>query len=220
MILIFDLDDTLYSEFSFVKSGFMAVAKMLELNYGWDSALSFNSMLRILKSQGRGEVFNNLLQEKEVFSKALVNLCLQTYRQHFPKIHLYPEALEILKCYSNYPKYIVTDGNKNVQANKVEALRLKSLFKKIYITHCYGIKNAKPSLHCFDLIRKYEKSNWKDLTYIGDNPKKDFVNLNSAGARTIRVLNGEYANIVAKQGYDAQFTIPEISKLGSVLKGL
>jgi hypothetical protein len=37
MILIFDLDDTLYPEHTYVESGFSAVAKHLQLQRGWDA---------------------------------------------------------------------------------------------------------------------------------------------------------------------------------------
>lgn len=218
MIIIFDLDDTLYPEHTFVESGFQAVADMLTNTYGWNKQSSLNQMLNTLKVQGRGSVFNELLQSKQCFSKKLVHRCLQTYRQHKPNIMLLPEAKETLNNLHNHSLYLVTDGNKNVQANKIEALKIEPFFKKVFITHRYGINHAKPSVYCFDLIRKLEKCNWSDMAYVGDNPAKDFVNLNPLGMLTVRVLTGEHSKVVAKLGFDAKIQIPKVADLPSTLK--
>ena len=110
------------------------------------------------------------------------------------------------KLRKKYSLYLVTDGNKIVQKNKVEALGIKNLFKKIFITHRFGLKNAKPSLYCFKIIKKIEECTWSDMIYIGDNPHKDFVNLNKVGAGTARILNGSYKKHKAKRRYDAKKT--------------
>ena len=44
---------------------------------------------------------------------------------------------------------------------------------------------------------------WEELVYIGDNPAKDFVNLNGVGAKTIRVLIGMHADMHALLAHDA-----------------
>lgn len=87
----------------------------------------------------------------------------------------------------NIPLYIVTDGNKIVQNNKIEALNLRKHIKKDFITHRFGKKHSKPSTYCFEKIRKLENVNPEDIVYIGDNPNKDFVNIKELGFRTIRI---------------------------------
>jgi putative hydrolase of the HAD superfamily len=42
---------------------------------------------------------------------------------------------------------------------------------------------------------KWENAIPQDLIYIGDNPKKDFVNLKKDGFRTVRVMTGEHKDI-------------------------
>ncbi len=217
MILIFDLDDTLYPEHTFVESGFQAVSEMLEVNYGWKKHSSMSQMLNILAQQGRGSVFNELLRRKQCFSRKLVNRCLQTYRQHKPRITTFPKAKQFLDTNQDKNIYLLTDGNKNVQSNKINALNIEPFFKKIFITHRYGICHAKPSVYCFKLIRELEECKWSDMVYIGDNPAKDFVNLNPLGMRTIRVLTGEYRTVVAKPGYDAKIHIQGIADLSATL---
>jgi putative hydrolase of the HAD superfamily len=55
---------------------------------------------------------------------------------------------------------------------------------------------------------------------VGDNPAKDFVNLNEMGATTIRLLTGSHASVIAKPGHDATHTIKSLSGLSDLLRPL
>ena len=124
LVLVFDLDDTLYEELTFVKSGFRAVAGYLGETGRIPAAEALEFMLERLK-QGREGVFDDLLREYGIFSKRLVRKCLSVYRGHQPAITLAPDARRCLARFAHYPKYIVTDGNKLVQANKIKAQGLE-----------------------------------------------------------------------------------------------
>ena len=113
--------------------------------------------------------------------------------------------------------YIVTDGNKLVQKTKVKCLHLDRYFKKIFITHYYGIKNSKPSLYCFEKNQRPRKCHWNELVYVGDNPAKDFIQLNKVGALTIRVKTGSYSGVSAEKEFDAQKTIENLGQLEDIL---
>jgi putative hydrolase of the HAD superfamily len=217
MVPIFDLDDTLYPERSFVESGFLTVARALEKRYDWPSIHSMNQMRTTLETEGRGQVFNRLLQSHGIFTKKIIQYCVDIYRHHQPDIQLNQSANQLLTHLKNQA-YLVTDGHKIVQQNKVNALHLDRRFKKIFITHRYGVQHAKPSIHCFDLIRRLEKCTWHDMFYVGDNPSKDFVNLTPLGVHTIRVMTGEHANVIAQPGYDAKYKINSLDALPSLLK--
>ncbi len=217
MIPIFDLDDTLYPERTYVESGFSAVALMLQQRFGWPAKESYVHMLNTLAAEGRGEVFNRLLYAKDALNHSRIRECIHTYRHHKPLIKLSPLSCNVLSSFSVKP-YLVTDGHKLVQQNKVEALGLEVYFKKIFITHRYGIKNAKPSIHCFNLIKQREKCEWSHMFYVGDNPTKDFVNLNHLGVHTIRVATGEHAKTIAEPGFDATYKINTLDQLQDVLK--
>jgi putative hydrolase of the HAD superfamily len=216
MVLIFDLDDTLYPEITYVQSGFSAVAEALERRYGWETVESLALMNEALRTMGRGAVFDVLLESRGALTRKAVRECVALYRHHKPRISLAPDAEEFLGCWPGHP-YLVTDGHKLVQANKVEALSITPRFKRVYITHRYGVYHAKPSPYCFDLIRRAERCEWKDLIYVGDNPAKDFVSLNALGCTTVRVMTGEYANSVAKPGYDGQYRIEGLRELVALL---
>lgn len=218
MILIFDLDDTLYDETSFVISGLGAVARHGENVFGWDAQRSLEFMREVLEREGRGRVFDRWLELQGQLSKARVAECVKIYRHHRPSLELFPAARALLDRFrGRVPIYLVTDGHKIVQKNKIEALDLAPEFRRIFITHRFGIHHAKPSIHCFELIRQAQGCSWSDMVYVGDNPSKDFVSLNPLGALTVRVQTGGHRNVVALPGYDAQISIPDLDALPQVL---
>ncbi|MEH6518710.1 MAG: HAD family hydrolase [Halioglobus sp.] len=218
MILIFDLDDTLYPERTYVHSGFRAVAEYGELRFGWNEGESLRFMLDIFKSKGRGKIFDLWLEAHGRNGRNLVAECVRTYRYHNPKIKLDTDAAKILPMLADkYPLYLVTDGHKIVQQKKIDALDIESLFRRVLITHRFGIRHSKPSTYCFDLVRRKEQCRWNEMVYVGDNPAKDFVNLKPLSVHTVRLLKGEYRSVVAKAGYEAAVTIDNLSMLPNCL---
>ena len=218
MIIIFDLDDTLYEEMTFVKGGMRAVSNFLKDHLQESPELIYEELMNILILQGRNKIFDTLLKKKNKFKKYLVSQCINRYRYHKPSIKLHKQAIDFLKSNKFKNLYLVTDGNKKVQFEKVKALNIKKFFKKIFITHRYGIKNAKPSLYCFNKIKQMENCSWEDIVYIGDNPEKDFISLKKVKAKTIRVLTGNYSDYITSEIKDADYTINSLNELGSLLK--
>ncbi len=212
MIPIFDLDDTLYDERTYVVSGFRAVALWGQKRFGQDADDSFAELIRRLDEDGRGRIFDDWLR-----GRASVREAIKVYRHHDPDIALKPEALALLDHLVGRPLYLVTDGHKIVQAKKIRSLGIEDRFRKCYLTNRYGQPHAKPSLYCFELIRKREKASWPDLVYVGDNPAKDFVSLNHVGAITVRIVTGSHAQVAAARGYEARHRIVSLSELPSLL---
>lgn len=218
MILIFDLDDTLYDEMSFVLSGFRAVAHYGETSYGWDAGQSETFMQEHLLRYGRGRVFDEWLRYHGRYSSTRVTTCVRVYRHHQPEIELFPIAARLLKQYQGQsPLYLVTDGHKVAQYMKIKALKLAPMFRRIFITRRFGIRHEKPSLHCFEIIRRMERCDWSEMVYVGDNPAKDFVSLNPMGALTVRVRTGSHASATARRGHDARVTIADLAMLPMIL---
>lgn len=218
MIYIFDLDDTLYDEQQYVESGLRAVAQMAEQQWQLDTDSALDCMQHLLHTQGRGRIFDDWLARHGLASKANILRCLSCYRLHKPTISM-PQAHHALIQQLPKPLYLVTDGNKIVQHNKIAALGIAHYFKQIFITHRFGIKHAKPSVYCFELIKKAERCEWQDMVYIGDNPAKDFVNLNKKGAKTIRILTGSHKDRQAEPGYDAHIRLNTLIELHHLLLG-
>ena len=213
MILVFDLDDTIYDEITYVKSGFNIVSDYLAEFYGLEKKFIFDLMLNELSVNGRGRVFDNVLKIISKYSKNNIKKCLSIYRSHSPDIHLSDEAIKCFNRFSDYPKYIVTDGNKIVQRNKIMSLGVADYIKNFYITHEYGMRFAKPSPTLFFRIAQLEKVPNSDVVYIGDNPHKDFIGIRPFGFKTIRVIKGMFKCINLTSEFEAHIKIDSLDEL-------
>ena len=171
-LAVFDLDDTLYSEKEYVRSGFMAAApeRFDEL---WQAFLN-----------GR-PAFDTVLGEG---AKA----ALEIYRSHKPNISLYPGVramLERIKA-SGRKLALVTDGRPGGQRNKIAALEIEELFDRIIITdELGGIEFRKPCSLAFETLQREFNLPFEKMAYIGDNIKKDFIASEKLGMKSIYFKN-------------------------------
>ena len=212
-VLVFDLDDTLYPELSYVHSGFRAVAEFLSPLLGAPAEALAAGMIAEEASHGRGQVFDNVLRQHGRWSKTLVTACLRIYRQHPPLLALYPDAERCLRRFAHLPLYLVTDGHKEVQARKVAALGLAPRVRHAYLTNRYGRHRAKPDPHVFELICRRERVAPREVIYVGDNARKDFVGIKPLGFGTVRILRGNYAHLEADAAHEADRRIHSLDEL-------
>lgn len=219
-VVVFDLDDTLYDEITFVYSGFEAVALYISSHFAISANTVLEDFKNALHTQGRGKVFDNVLQSYGLTHKSLVTRCINIYRTHEPKITLLPEAKTILEALNtlNIPVYIVTDGNKITQSNKIKALGVDAYTKKTFITHRYGIHNAKPSPYCFQKIADLEQEPSTKIVYIGDNVQKDFIGIKPLGFHTIRIRNGMFKELEPTLEQTAHHEINHLLELQTLLQ--
>ena len=219
MLLVFDLDDTLYDEATFVDSGFRAVATMLSPRLHLPADELADRMHALMTQHGRGRVFDYLLADYDVVSPGLVTECVAAYRAHDPQITLRPdvESMGAELASDGHRLYVVTDGDADVQRTKATTLGLDRFVVAVYPTWEYGPEAAKPSLTCFECILDREGATWSDLTYVADDPSKDFVSLNRVGASTVRVHAGRFADVVAADGYDAQQHVDDVVAVPALL---
>ena len=87
MVIVFDLDDTLYDEMSFVHSGLKAVSKYLEDHFEIPLAASQEFWQKRLMF-GRAGILDDILKHFNLYSKKNVRKCLSVYRAHKPEIHI------------------------------------------------------------------------------------------------------------------------------------
>ncbi|WP_426060004.1 HAD family hydrolase [Hymenobacter sp. B1770] len=212
-VLVFDLDDTLYPELSYVHSGFRAVAAFLSPLLGVPADTLTAGMIAEEALQGRGQVFDNVLRQNGRWSKQLVAACLRAYRQHQPALALYPDSERCLVRFASWPLYLVTDGHKEVQARKVAALHFPAPMRHSYLTNRYGRHRAKPDPHVFGLICRRERVEPREVIYVGDNPRKDFVGIKPLGFKTVRILRGNYAHLEADAAHEAHCRIHSLDEL-------
>ena len=212
MIIVFDLDEVLYDEKTYVISGFRAVSEFLEKDEAIPKKIIFEYLKRRLKNC-RERILNDLLDNFRIYSQKNLKKCISVYRTHTPKIKLYSDAKDCLKRLKNYPLYIVTDGNKIVQKNKIKALNLENHVKKTILTSNYGLRNSKPSTFCFQKICDMEKTSPTNLVYIGDDPHKDFVGLKREGFKTIRLFKGRFKNERLSKEFEADYKIKSLKEI-------
>ena len=220
-VIIFDMDETLYDERTYVREGLRTVAAFMQKKWGIPRETAFRLMNRDIRQNGRGKEFDIVLARWGVLSKKNVRTCLSAYRAHTPKLRLYPDATRALRRFKNYPLYVVTDGTVNVQRRKARALGLNAKVKKIIATWSFGKDKSKPSPFCFKLIAKWERVTSAEVIYVGDDPHKDFINLKPLGFRTVRILRGRFKKVRIDKAHEAAHTIRSLDELtGPFLKRL
>jgi FMN phosphatase YigB (HAD superfamily)/predicted ATP-grasp superfamily ATP-dependent carboligase len=169
--IIFDLDDTLYSEKDYIRSGFNRVGNILQ-----DID---NVEVKLWNAFINGEnAIDKVLKDESIYSECLKEKCLSTYRHHKPKIKMYDGMKEILMMlhHSGIRLGLITDGRPEGQNAKIEALGLRDLMDEIIITdELGGVQFRKPNDIAFRLMHTRLGVPVELTAYIGDNPTKDFV---------------------------------------------
>ena len=186
-VVIFDLDDTLYSEKDYVKSGYA------EIGCNFKGIDEMASKLWSAFQSGKQSI-NYVLEQEGLLSEDAIKLCLNIYRNHQPQISLYPDAknlLEILKS-GGVRLGMITDGRPEGQRAKIKCLGIEPYFEKIIITdELGGIAFRKPNTVAFEKMRDFFKVPYKSMVYIGDNPKKDFIAPELLGMESVYFNNPE-----------------------------
>ena len=164
---IFDLDDTLYPEIEFLKSGYNSIVRYLE------PIIKDNILDEMLSRYfSKDNVFNWILSkygDKGITKEKL----LAIYRDHYPNIKLEKETYHFLNelKVNNIPMGIITDGRSRTQRNKLEALGIINYFDDIIISEEFGSEKPNPKNFTF-FEEKYPNHRFY---FFGDNTSKDFI---------------------------------------------
>jgi putative hydrolase of the HAD superfamily len=170
MNYVFDIDDTLYLERDYVRSGFAAVSAWLSQNKNFEG---FGEKAWSLFEAGvRGRIFDEVLSELGVLDVNLIQKLVQIYRNHMPDIKLEFDVYEFFEQVEKVRLFVITDGHSSGQWQKINALGISPYFSKIIVTDDLGKAYWKPSPKAFQLVQG--DSSPKDYVYIADNPNKDF----------------------------------------------
>jgi len=185
--IIFDLDDTLYLERDFVRSGFSYVASQCHQENGVNEMHIFNSLWGKFLEGARGNLFNLLLEENPDINMSLSDM-INIYRSHRPDINLIKGINSLLvELNKNWPIALISDGCLNTQKNKLDSLGISDLFDIIMFTDSLGKKYWKPSPVPFNTVLNKLGVKPDESVYIADNVKKDFLFPNQSGMKSIRV---------------------------------
>ena len=181
--VIFDLDDTLYSEKEYVKSGFKAVSDYLGGGYE-DKLWQYFEISK--------PAIDELL--KDLNCETTKVTALKVYRRHKPEIHLYDGVKEMLEKLSQrgIRTGIITDGRPEGQRNKIKALGLKQMVDDIIITdELGGVQFRKPCDIAFRIMANKWRMSYAEIVYVGDNVVKDFRASKQLGMKYLCYKNND-----------------------------
>lgn len=182
--VIFDLDDTLYSEKEYVRSGFRKVAEYL----GKPEA---EAALWEYFVNGK-QAIDCYLADNDMLNKKCE--CLEIYRNQIPEISLYDGVADLLlRLKAQEIKIgIITDGRPEGQRNKLKALGLEKLMDDIIVTdELGGIQFRKPNDISFRIMQNRWKIPFENIVYVGDNPNKDLQAPRQLGMRSVFFYNAD-----------------------------
>ena len=190
-IIIFDLDDTLFSEYHWVYSGLQHCAEIVSQKYDLEKGLVFENFINGFDKRGRGKVFRTSLQELDIDESEIEDLfqfLFYRYRTHKPRIELFPGVMEALRQLKAHGcgLGVLTDGVLSAQINKVEALGLNKIMDGIIYTEVFGEEGRKPSILPFITMKQFFSAGG-EYYYAGDYPEKDFEGAKLAGYQTIMI---------------------------------
>ncbi|GGD75450.1 HAD family hydrolase [Microbacterium murale] len=185
-VYVFDLDDTLYLERDYVRSGFMHIGDVSRSHFGVDGV--GEHAWSLFEHGTRGNTFDLVAAHFSLPPEA-TRVFIEEYRNHDPAIALQPDALYYLR---NLPDDavgtgVVTDGFAEGQRRKLRALNLDDVLDNIVVTGEHGPGWTKPSENAFRLIESKFAGREIEFVYFGDNPTKDFNAPHQLGWRTVRV---------------------------------
>lgn len=206
--VVFDLDDTLTSEIDFLKSAYKEIAIKLDEK----NASLYSEMLNwYFKGEN---VFQRLV---DIYSVCLSDLLLM-YRTHLPNLTCDEDTKWVLTKLKKegYQLGIITDGRSITQRNKLKALGLIHFFNDLIISEEFGSEKMNPNNFMF-----FHKNKSDQYYYIGDNPKKDFINPNKLGWITICLLdkgeNIHKQNFNLPRDFLPLYTIENIRELFKII---
>jgi putative hydrolase of the HAD superfamily len=220
--VVFDLDDTLYYELDYCRSGFKTVAEFLS---NLVDVLSpeeiFDSLWKQYTAGNHTKTFNAVLNDLGVsYDEKLLQKMVETYRNHPPKISLPADSERVLKQLSGkYTLALLTDGFMPAQQLKVRALKIEKYFKCIIYTEQLGREYWKPSPAGFQKLMQTLNTKPQDIAYVADNEEKDFIAPNQLGFLTIQIIRPSRIHTSTSKAPNAaaQHVIHEISLLPTLL---
>lgn len=189
--VLFDLDDTLYSEIDYIYSGFNVVSKYMEPILNTDSNVIKNELIDLF-AEDKNRVFDEYLIKKNLYNNVMLQKCIELYQNHIPEISLDEETKQVLLWLKNedYKLGMITDGRPVGQNNKIISLNIMEFFDSIIITdELGGIKYRKPDEYSYIKIMENLGVNVEECIYIGDNIYKDFIATNKLGMKSVQIIN-------------------------------
>lgn len=190
IVVCFDLDDTLYKEIDYVRSGYRYVARL--------SALGNAEEVMLSAGRKKQNAFDAVAALDPTFD---IPRAVDAFRAHFPDIVLPAGSERLLSRLKELGAvmYVITDGRIIGQTNKYEALGLERFIprRNLIISEATGHDKHDPDNFLTVMERE---GTGKRYFYIGDNPVKDFLHPNRLGWTTVMLLDTNAENTHTQTG--------------------
>lgn len=178
--VIFDLDDTLYGEKEYVRSGYSAIERETGISADmlWEAFENGKPAIdEVLSLLGKTE-----LKER----------CLDIYRNHLPNIHCYDGVRELIEVLKDKGVFvgIITDGRPEGQRAKLEALGI-NVDRVIITDELGGAMFRKPCDIAYRMMQRFFNVDYSEMVYVGDNAAKDFTAPRQLGMQSIWFDNSD-----------------------------
>ena len=225
--IIFDLDDTLYDEVDYCRSGFREVAKCIasiDRNTAAGPERTYEALCEQFDRGNRTETINAVLDELSLeYDAQLIRRLIVLYRKHTPKITLSKESRVVLETLSQeFTLGMLTDGYLPAQRLKVRALKIQKFFSCILYTEQMGREFWKPSPAGFEKLAETLETTPEQMVYVGDNAEKDFIAPNQLGFTTIQVLRPQrvHTEEFSDPAAAAQHRVSALTELPNLVRQL
>jgi putative hydrolase of the HAD superfamily len=211
-VVVFDIDDTLYLERDYVRSGFRAVGAWAQQVLGVPDLA--DQAWKAFESGVRGKIFDAALAYCgcEITADTIERL-VSCYRDHVPDIDLLEDArtcLDVLSLETDIAIAVVTDGPLASQKAKARSLGLSNWSQHMFFTEALGVGFGKPNPGAFELVEECFGVSGDRCTYVGDNPVKDFVGPRRRGWATLRVRRPDGLHYAVESGDDVDLEVADL----------
>lgn len=195
--ILFDLDETLYAEVDYVRSGFAQVAERIAALADADFGQVLTFMEAELARVGRGRVFDAALSHFGLEASAeLVSELVELYRSHEPYIRLFDDADGLLtRLQGKVQLGLVTDGLPQMQWAKIRALELDERMAAIVCTWEHDL--PKPDPGGFRLAMERLGTQAEQTLIIGDRPDHDLAAAQALGCDAVRIRRGRFVDVAS-----------------------
>ena len=192
-VICFDLDDTLCKEIDYLRSAYREIAE-----YAAEHCRGYSDPVSVLAHKAYDVMLAAYQEGQNAFDvlNSFLGLdlpiadYLYIYRNHKPKIALCEDVdrtLDALKA-EGVRIGLITDGRSVQQRNKIKALGLGRWMEDADIVVSEEFGSEKPALANYEYFMKCYLE-CQDFTYVGDNPRKDFIAPNALGWITICLMD-------------------------------
>ena len=217
--LLLDLDDTLYEEGDYVRSGLRAVAGPIAAAAGRPREEVSRYLLEMLESEGRDRIFDRCLPAfgLDPGAEAVAGL-VEVYRSHRPRIDFYPGVQEMLaRLRPRFRLAVVTDGLPRMQRAKARALELEARVDAVVFT--WELDRPKPAVYGFLAALAAVGGTPARALIVGDNPDHDLAAAVALDVAAARVRTGRFSARPNPPGVRLFRDLARVTELEPLLDG-